>query len=124
MSAISQTVPVQSPERVSPAPVPAQPSSRGPWKALILIVLVCIGGYLAYRWMAKPQPTAVETAVVVRTATVTTETLERTTRLTGQTSARQFANVIAPILRGPESSRDLILNRKYIRQFAIIALGP
>jgi hypothetical protein len=64
---------------------------------------------LAYQWVAKPQPASVETAVVIRTAKVTTETLERTVRLTGQTSARQFANVIAPILRGPEVSRDLIL---------------
>jgi hypothetical protein len=68
-----------------------------------------MGGYAAYQWVAKPQPTAVETAVVIRTVKATTETLERTIRLTGQTSSRRFANVIAPILRGPETSRDLIL---------------
>jgi HlyD family secretion protein len=110
MSAISQPVPVQSPPpRSSPPPAPAQPTSRGPWKLLIILALIGIGGYLAYQWVAKPQPVAVETAVVIRTAKVTTETLERTVRLTGQTSARQFSNVIAPVLRGPEISRDLIL---------------
>ena len=109
MSAISQPVPVQSPPRSSPPPAPAQPTSRGPWKLLVILALIGIGGYAAYQWFAKPQPVAVETAVVIRTVKVTTETLERTIRLTGQTSARQFANVIAPILRGPEVSRDLVL---------------
>ena len=35
--------------------------------------------------------------------------LPRVLRLTGQTSARKFANISAPLLRGPESGKALIL---------------
>src|SRR3981189_3341146 len=53
MSATPPPVPGQSPPRSSPPPAPAQPTSRGPWKLLIILALIGIGGYAAYQWMAK-----------------------------------------------------------------------
>ncbi len=109
MSALSQPVPVQTPERISSPPTPVQPRSRGPWKLIVILALLGIGGYAAYRTFSKQQAPAPDAAIAIRTAKVTIGSLAKTTRLGGQTSARKFANVVAPILRGPETSRDLIL---------------
>ncbi len=109
MSAISQPVPVVKPEKLSPAPAPVAPRSRKPWKGIFFLALLGIGGYAAYESFFKPQSPAAETAVVVRTAKVTSGNLQRTIRVGGQTSAREFQNVVAPLLRGPEGNRDLVL---------------
>ncbi len=109
MSALSQAVPVIKPEKLSPPPAPVAPRSGGPWKALVFLILLSIGGYAAYHSFFKPKAPAADTAVVVRTAKVTSGNLQRTIRAGGQTSAREFSNVVAPLLRGPEGNRDLVL---------------
>jgi HlyD family secretion protein len=48
---------------------------------------------------------------LVRTARVTTGPLERVLRVAGQTSARNFAQMMVPRFRGPESGRDLNLTK-------------
>jgi hypothetical protein len=53
----------------------------------------------------KPAPQAAG----IRTVTVTAAPLERTLRVSGATSARNFANVSAPTMRGPDAGRALIL---------------
>ena len=108
MSALSQPLPVIKPETLSPH-VPITPRSGGPWKAVFFLVLLGIGGYTAYQSFFKSQVPAAGTAIVVRTAKVTSGDLRRTIRVGGQTSAREFSNVVAPLLRGPENNRDLIL---------------
>ncbi|MCX6638495.1 MAG: hypothetical protein NT090_25860, partial [Acidobacteria bacterium] len=45
----------------------------------------------------------------VQIVKVVSGTLERTIRVAGQTSARNYANIIAPLLRGPDSRNSLIL---------------
>lgn len=45
----------------------------------------------------------------VHTAIATVGPLDRLMRLTGQTSARNFATVTAPMLRGPETGKALVL---------------
>ena len=109
MSALSQPLPVIKPETLSPPQVPITPRSGGPWKAIFFLLLLGIGGYTAYHSFFKAQATAAETAIVIRTAKVTAGNLRRTIRVGGQTSAREFSNVVAPLLRGPESNRDLVL---------------
>ena len=48
-------------------------------------------------------------AVAVRTAKVFRGPLERVLRVTGTTAARSFASITAPMMRGPDSGRDLVL---------------
>jgi HlyD family secretion protein len=110
MSAIGNPVPspIQSPRMPAPAPGPEAPKqSRRLW-LLLLTVVVVVGGAAAYLMLSRPQAPAAP-AAVVRTAKVTSGVLERTVRVAGQTSARNFANIVAPLLRGPENRNSLIL---------------
>ena len=66
-----------------------------------------MGGYLGYsRWL-KPRVTPAAAAVTTTKAFV--GPLDVTIRLSGQTSARNFANVTAPMMRGPESRSQMNL---------------
>jgi multidrug efflux pump subunit AcrA (membrane-fusion protein) len=109
MSALGNpaSVPVQTPEPA--APLPEAPSRFRRWWLLVAVVVLVGGGVAAYlaRSQAKPAPAAAVPAV--RTVKVTSGTLERTVRVSGQTSARNYANIIAPLLRGPENRNSLIL---------------
>jgi HlyD family secretion protein len=109
MAAVHTPAPVLAPERTSPPPQPAGPSPRRPWKWLILLVIAAAAGIGLYQWAkAKPQQNAVAVPAA-RTAKVTSGTLERVARLSGQTSARNFANITAPLLRGPEMRGNLVI---------------
>jgi len=122
MSALSQTVPVVKPEQPVAPLSPAPRRSGGPWKLIFFLALLGIGGYLVYQVFFKPQTPAADTIVAVRTAKVTTGDLHRTIRVGGQTSAREFSNVVAPLLRGPEGNRDLIL-MKVARSGSLVKKG-
>jgi hypothetical protein len=75
-----------------------------------LLVVIAGAGLGAYQWFAKSKAQQQAAAVpTFRTAKVTTGTLERIVRLAGQTSARTFANITAPILRGPEMRSSLVI---------------
>lgn len=111
MSAISNPAPVQTPPQVVRPVAPQRPSSsKTPWKWLIMLAIVGIAGWAYYsNAQAKKQAAAASVAATVRTAKVVTGNLERTSRMTGQTSARNYSNVTAPMLRGPEGGRDMTL---------------
>ena len=63
-----------------------------------------------YEFIAKPkvQSRAVQ-STLIRTAKVTSGPIQRIIRLTGVTSAKNFASVAAPMMRGPDAGRALIL---------------
>jgi len=110
MSAIGNPVPspIQTPQPAAPAPFPAVPRRSRRWWLLLLVVIVAGGGLAAY--LLRPQAKAPAGAVpAVQTVKVVSGTLERTIRVAGQTSARNYANIIAPLLRGPDSRGSLIL---------------
>lgn len=69
---------------------------------------IAVAGYLAYQWLTKPSTDGTVFAAV-KTATITQGPVERRIRISGQTSAREFANVTAPILQGPEARNTLVL---------------
>lgn len=73
---------------------------------LVVSVVVLAGGalYMAHGKQPAPKPLTPDFKVATATAT----TVSRTVRLTGQTSARHYATIVAPMLRGPES-RGLVL---------------
>jgi HlyD family secretion protein len=108
MSAIFNPAPqpVEAPERALP-PIPeAPPPSRWKWWLALAAVLVMAGAaYLALR--GKPETQAAQ--VTLRTAKVFTGPFERVMRLAGTTTARNFANITAPMMRGPDSGRNLVL---------------
>ncbi len=81
----------------------------GPWKALIVLALLGVGGWLAYRQWLSPSKPAPVAAVSVRTTRVVAGPLEKLVRLNGQTASVNFANVTAPTIRSPEGGREMIL---------------
>ncbi len=90
---------------------PAPSRRRSKWLPLIgFIGILVAGGVLA--WFAGLRPTqeaAPVTAVAIRTVPVTTGTLEKTIRVSGVTSSIVFANVRAPVQRGPERQTLILL---------------
>jgi biotin carboxyl carrier protein len=76
----------------------------------VAAAIAAVAGIAAYQALkAKPAQKAAWEMSSIPTAVVKIGTLERTMRLSGQTSARTFANIAAPLLRGPDSNRALEL---------------
>src|SRR5258706_11222470 len=112
MSAIPSLTPapMRTPEPVAPAtphPTPKRSSSLRIW---VLLVLLAGGAWATYQFLAKPkaQNKAIQTATI-RTAKVTSGAIQRVLRLTGATAAKNFSMVSAPMMRGPDAGRALIL---------------
>jgi hypothetical protein len=88
--------------------VPSRPRRGRPWVAAAVAFILIAGGIAAYRALSKARQQASPSAAI-RTAKVFSGPLEITLRMSGQTSARNFANVTAPLLRGPEMRGSLVL---------------
>lgn len=115
MSAFTQPspVPIRPPAQPAPGPVPVpppvQPQRPRRWRWAALIALMGLVGGALYL-LLKPGPaTQTGSTDLVRTAQVATGPLERVVRVSGQTSARNFATIMVPVFRGPDSGRDLTL---------------
>lgn len=122
-SAAPAGVPVQRP----PQPVPVEPKKRRRWPPLLVVLVLATGTLAAYwlhsrsRLLQRGTPVA-----VTRTAKVSAGTLERVIRLAGQTAAQNFASVTVPIMRGPESRREMTLieladGGSYVRKGDVVA---
>jgi len=74
--------------------------------ALAAVVSIAGLAYLALRGRAAQQAGPFTT---VRTAKVIAGPFQRVLRVTGTTAARNFATVTAPMMRGPDSGRNLVL---------------
>ena len=109
MSAAPHTIPapVQQPPVLAPKPVPVQPSSGRPWKWLIALAIIGVVAVLAYR--AMNQPATVAPIIANKTGKVAMGDLVRTLRVSGQTTAIQFANITAPPLKGPDANREMVI---------------
>lgn len=109
MSAVTQ--PVQSPASTPPPPVPAKVPTPGKplWVKLLPVVLVLIAGAATAYFAFRPQSKAPSAVAGPATARAYAGPLVTTLRMSGATSARNFANVTAPLLRGPESRGSLVL---------------
>lgn len=74
-----------------------------------MLLLAAVAGAGYWVW-ARTQPVNdAVTPAAIKTATVTNGVVTRHVRVTGQTSARKYANITAPLLRGPEGGRALVL---------------
>ena len=126
MSAVSNPVPIRTPDPVSPVTAPPKPQSGMPWKWLIALVVVAILGWAVYQSMATRQEQQASALPVFKTVKATQGTLDRTVRVAGQTAARSFTTITAPILRSPEGGRDLLLmkltpNGSWVKKGQVIA---
>lgn len=112
MSAVPNPIQPATPASPKPAlvPGPEEPKKGGPWKGLSILAVIGVLGYLGYQWLAKPT-TDTTVFAAVKTATVASGSVERLIRVAGSTSAREYANVTAPILRGPEARNSLYLTK-------------
>ncbi len=109
MSALLNPVPpAPTPQAQPSAPVPEKKSARPAWWwALGLIMVAAV---VAVLWNRSTEETVARQAVVLtKTAKVVAGPLEQSVRVSGQTSARDFVNVTAPRLAGPEANRPLII---------------
>ncbi|HZT36917.1 MAG TPA: HlyD family efflux transporter periplasmic adaptor subunit [Bryobacteraceae bacterium] len=111
MSALSSpaTAPSRPPQRPRPAAAPGRPRRRRIGAGFVALLLIA-GGVAAYRAITRTRQ-AESPLAAIRTAKVFSGPLEVTLRMSGQTSARNFANVTAPLLRGPEMRGSLVLMR-------------
>ncbi|MDQ2899256.1 MAG: HlyD family efflux transporter periplasmic adaptor subunit [Acidobacteriota bacterium] len=113
MSAIHQPSPAATPlpERISPQavapPLPEKPSRKGIWLgiATALAILAMAGAWYATN---RSSPATVAYAGL-RTVKVTVGPAVRIMRVGGSTAARNFASLTAPMMRGPDSGRALVL---------------
>jgi len=106
---------MSAPGELTPAPPhhktsAAVPPSGRKWKWIVLLVVLGAGGWVAYRFWANPSvSTQMAAPAAVRTARVQTGTLEKTLRLNGATSSINARDIPAPVIRSPESGREMIL---------------
>ncbi len=108
-STLTHPAPVTTePKPQMPLAPPIEPKQRAPWKWLILAGFLLAGG-VAYWLFTRSQQASQATVTQVRTVAVTSGTLEVTSRVPGQTAARNFANTTAPLLRSPEGGRQMQL---------------
>ncbi len=92
--------------KVQPASAP-EPARSKKWLIVALLVAAVAAGAWYY---LRPQPQKQQAAAAtMRIAKVTSGSLDAVIRVSGTTSARNFANIVAPMLRGPESGRALVL---------------
>src|SRR5215813_7324696 len=99
-----------APEGKPPQPVPSHEHrrpSRAKWWVLAAVLAAGTGAYVMTRPAQKTKPSAA--ALSIRTAKVGSGTLTRRLRVAGSTSARNFANIVAPMMRGPDAGRALVL---------------
>src|SRR6266545_7490700 len=112
MSAIHGLNPAPVPTRepaAPPAPPPASKKSSS-LRVWVLLALVAGGAWAAYQLLVKPKArTASSQTASLRTVKVTSGAIQRVLRLTGSTSAKNFAMIAAPMMRGPDFGRALIL---------------
>ncbi len=122
MSAIANPAPI-APK--PPAPVAAPPASGGRRWLWGLLAVVVLGGVGYWQWQARQQVARDAVAIPVKTVKVAVAPLETRIRISGQTTAREFANINVPRLNSPESNRplviqDLVATGKMVRKGDII----
>ena len=78
-------------------------------KILLLAALAIMVVGAAYLLSGKPSASKPAAVADLHTAKASLGNIERVLRLTGQTSARNYVNVTAPMLRGPEANKALVL---------------
>lgn len=109
MSTAIQPTPVQTPPPAAKLSEPSKPRGLGWLWTLLVLGGLGAAGYAGYKAWTKPAPDPQAVVSTARTAAVQSGPMEYRLRAAGSTNARNFANVVAPLLRGPEMRGSLIL---------------
>ena len=98
-----------APPQAGPQPVAPQAEPPKPRRWILVVGLVVLAGLIAAvaYWRKPAEEVKQESRPEVRTAKVTRGLIQRVIRVTGQTAARDYASIVAPIQQGPESGRPL-----------------
>ena len=105
------TNPVTNPP-AAPNPPQAVPHSQPPparrsfklW-GILAFVLVLGGAYM----LLRPASQSTAQVVVIPTVKAQTGNIQQVVRIGGQTAARQYSSITAPMIRGPEGNRPMVL---------------
>ena len=111
MSAVfnPSVVPVEAQATVRPAPRLAPPTPPSRWKWWVAVAALLVAGALAAYFALRGGGKNSVPQTTVRTVKVFTGSLNQVVRITGTTAARNFASITAPMMRGPDSGRNLVL---------------
>jgi len=101
-------VPVPEPPPM-PRPLREEPKKPGNWKYWIVAAMMAGGAVLAYQLLHRPGQGGGGLTPAVPTARIETGVFERTVRLSGETSARNFAAITVPMMRGPDATQEMVL---------------
>jgi len=76
--------------------------------------------------VSRRQQTAAPALIVARTATATAGNLDRVMRVSGQTTATNFVNITAPMMKGPDATREMVLMQvaapgSWVKKGALVA---
>ena len=106
------TNPVTTPPSVSnpPKAVPQAPPppAKSSFKLWITLALLVIGGVAAWMMLRPAEQTAAQ-VIVIPTVKAQAGNIQQVVRIGGQTAAREYANITAPMIRGPEGNRPMVL---------------
>ncbi len=108
-------LPIRQPEPPGPGPVrvpqPVHPKPPRRWLVPTALAFMGLLGGALYLMLKPAQATKTGSADLVRTARAVSGNLDRVVRVAGQTSARNYATIMVPVFRGPDSGRDLTLTK-------------
>lgn len=112
MSALLNPKPEPQQPSLKPVAVPApeEPKSGPNWLVWGSLVVALVAGVVGWRWYSNSQEEAARAAApTIRTARARMGQLHQNVRLNGITTARNFMNVTAPKLTGPEGNRPMVI---------------
>jgi HlyD family secretion protein len=110
MSAMSSSSPVRTPPQPAPVVVPPKPKPPRRWLGVLIATAIVLGiAFVSYRFVWQPSRPATTQVATIKTAPAFVGAMDVTLRITGTTGARNYANIKAPILRGPGFGSAMVL---------------
>ena len=112
MSANPNPLPLPSEPAKKPVlvPAPEEPKGKTSWLIWGSLVVLLVASIATWQWYSAQQEAEKLAAIpAVRTAKARVAPLHQTVRITGVTTARNFANITVPKLTGPEGNRPMTI---------------